>query len=155
MKSKILLNYYNYCKNNYNLPTKNEIFYWLNIIFKKKNIKNVKNIEITISIVTKNIIEKLNKKYLKISKPTNVLSFLLENNFLKKKLLGDIILCKEIIEYESILQKKALKFHYTHIIIHSVLHLLQYEHKNFQEANLMELEEINILKLLGYKNPYL
>ncbi|QJC33365.1 rRNA maturation RNase YbeY [Enterobacteriaceae endosymbiont of Donacia clavipes] len=152
MKSNIILNYYNYCKNNYNLPTKNEIFYWLNIIFKKKNIRNI---EITISIVTKNMIKKLNKEYLKISKPTNVLSFLLENNFFKKKLLGDIILCKEIIEYESILQKKTPKFHYTHIIIHAVLHLLKYEHKNFKEANLMELKEINILKLLGYKNPYL
>ncbi|QJC32154.1 rRNA maturation RNase YbeY [Enterobacteriaceae endosymbiont of Donacia versicolorea] len=152
MRSNIILNYYNYCKNNNNLPTKNEIFYWLNIIFTKKNIKKV---EITISIVKKNIIQKLNKKYLKISKPTNVLSFLLENNFLKKTLLGDIILCKEIIEYESILQKKTFKLHYTHIIIHSVLHLLKYKHKNFYEANLMELKEINILKLLGHKNPYL
>ncbi|QJC35773.1 rRNA maturation RNase YbeY [Enterobacteriaceae endosymbiont of Donacia sparganii] len=151
MKFNIILNYYNFCKNNNNLPFKNDIFYWLNKIFYKKNIKKI---IITISIVEKKTIIKLNKKYLKISQPTNVLSFLLEKNFLKKELLGDIILCKEIIEYESFLEKKSLKSHWAHIIIHACLHLLKYDHKNIKETSLMQSKEIKILNLLGYKNPY-
>ncbi|QJC36995.1 rRNA maturation RNase YbeY [Enterobacteriaceae endosymbiont of Donacia vulgaris] len=151
MKLNIVLNYYNFCKNNNNLPLKNDIFYWLYKIFFKKNIQKI---ELNISIVEKKFILKLNKKYLNISKPTNVLSFLLEKNILKKTLLGDIILCKEIIEYESCLQKKSLKSHWAHIIIHACLHLLAYNHKNVKETCIMQLKEIKILKLLGYKNPY-
>ncbi|QJC35364.1 rRNA maturation RNase YbeY [Enterobacteriaceae endosymbiont of Donacia proxima] len=151
MKLDIILNYYNFCKNYKKLPYKNDILYWLHIIFIKTNIKKIR---ITISIVEKNYIKKLNKKYFQISKPTNVLSFLENNNFLKKTLLGEIILCKEIIEYESFLQKKSLNAHWAHMIIHSCLHLLKYDHKNIEETCIMQIKEINILNLLGYKNPY-
>ncbi|QJC36588.1 rRNA maturation RNase YbeY [Enterobacteriaceae endosymbiont of Donacia simplex] len=151
MKLNIVLNYYNFCKNSSNLPLKNDIFYWLYKIFSKKNIQKI---ELNISIVEKEFILKLNKKYLNISKPTNVLSFLLEKNFLKKTLLGDIILCKEIIEYESFLQKKSLKFHWAHIIVHACLHLLTYNHESIKETCIMQLKEIKILKLIGYNNPY-
>ncbi|QJC37403.1 rRNA maturation RNase YbeY [Enterobacteriaceae endosymbiont of Donacia thalassina] len=151
MKLNIILNYYSFCKNNNNLPFKDDIFYWLYSIFSKKNIKKI---ILNISIVEKNYIFKLNKKYLKISKPTNVLSFLLERNISDKTLSGDIILCKEIIENESFLQKKSLQSHWAHIIIHACLHLLQYNHKNINETCLMQLKEIKMLNLLGYKNPY-
>ncbi|QJC34586.1 rRNA maturation RNase YbeY [Enterobacteriaceae endosymbiont of Donacia crassipes] len=151
MKLSIILNYYNFCKNNDQIPYKNDILYWLKIIFMKTNIKKI---EITISIVEIDYIQKLNKKYFQISKPTNVLSFLDKNNFLKKTLLGEIILCKEIIEHESFLQKKLLNAHWAHMIIHACLHLLKYDHKNIQETCIMQIKEINILNLLGYKNPY-
>ncbi|QJC38214.1 rRNA maturation RNase YbeY [Enterobacteriaceae endosymbiont of Donacia marginata] len=151
MELNIILNYYNFCKNNHSLPLKGDILYWLYKIFSKKNIKKI---ELNISIVEKHSILKLNKKYLKIAKPTNVLSFLLERNFLKKTLLGDLILCKEIIEHEAFIQKKLLKSHWAHLIIHSCLHLLKYNHKNIKETCIMQLKEIKILNLLGYKNPY-
>ncbi|QJC34955.1 rRNA maturation RNase YbeY [Enterobacteriaceae endosymbiont of Donacia piscatrix] len=151
MKLNIILNYYNFCKNHNHIPYKNDVLYWLYIIFIKTNIKKVK---ITISIVEKDYIEKLNKKYFQISKPTNVLSFLENINFFKRTLLGEIVLCKEIIECESFLQKKSLNAHWAHIIIHSCLHLLNYNHKNIEETCIMQIKEINILNLLGYKNPY-
>ncbi|QJC36175.1 rRNA maturation RNase YbeY [Enterobacteriaceae endosymbiont of Donacia cincticornis] len=151
MKLNILLNYYNFCKNCYRIPYKNDILYWLSIIFLKTKIKKI---EITISIVEKYYIQQLNKKHFQISKPTNVLSFLEKNNSFEKKLSGEIILCKEIIEYESFLQKRSLNAHWAHMIIHACLHLLKYDHKNIQEACIMQIKEINILNLLGYKNPY-
>ncbi|QJC37815.1 rRNA maturation RNase YbeY [Enterobacteriaceae endosymbiont of Donacia bicoloricornis] len=151
MGLNIILNYYNFCKNDNNLPLKNDILFWLYKIFSKKNIKKI---TLNISIVEKNSILKINKKYLKISKPTNVLSFLLEKNFLKKTLLGELILCKEIIEYEAFLQEKLLKSHWAHIIIHSCLHLLNFNHKDIKETCIMQLREIKMLNLFGYKNPY-
>ncbi|QJC33769.1 rRNA maturation RNase YbeY [Enterobacteriaceae endosymbiont of Donacia provostii] len=151
MKLNIILNYYNFCKNYNYIPYKNDILHWLYIIFMKTNIKKI---EITISIVEKFYIQKLNKKFFQIDKPTNVLSFLEKNYFFKKILLGEIILCKEIIEYESFLQKKKIDAHWAHIIIHACLHLLKYDHQNIKEACIMQTKEIKILNLLGYENPY-
>ncbi|QJC31731.1 rRNA maturation RNase YbeY [Enterobacteriaceae endosymbiont of Donacia tomentosa] len=152
MFTNLILNYYNYSKCNCYVPYKNDIYHWLYMVFFKTNFKKF---DITVSIVEKDTIKKLNNKFLKISKPTNVLCFSLEKNFLKKFFFGEIILCSKIIENESTLQKKNLKAHWAHIIIHSGLHLLNYNHKNAKEAYIMETKEIKILKLLGYSNPYL
>ncbi|QDC98324.1 rRNA maturation RNase YbeY [Candidatus Methylopumilus universalis] len=111
-----------------------------------------KNAEITIRIVDNDESINLNNIYRKKKYPTNVLSFLVDDEV---HLIGDIVLCAPVIEKEALEQSKKLEAHYAHLIIHGALHLYGYDHKNKKDADIMEAKEIKILTKLGYKNPYL
>ena len=111
-----------------------------------------KNAEITIRIVDNDESINLNNIYRKKKYPTNVLSFLVDDEV---HLIGDIVLCAPVIEKEALEQSKKLEAHYAHLIIHGALHLYGYDHENIKDADIMEAKEIKILTKLGYKNPYL
>jgi len=111
-----------------------------------------KNAEITIRIVDNDESQTLNNIYRKKKYPTNVLSFLVDDEV---HLIGDIVLCAPVIEKEALEQSKKLEAHYAHLIIHGALHLYGYDHENKKDADIMEAKEIKILTKLGYKNPYL
>ena len=111
-----------------------------------------KNAEITIRIVDNDELQNLNNIYRKKKYPTNVLSFLVDDEV---HLIGDIVLCAPVIEKEALEQSKKLEAHYAHLIIHGALHLYGYDHENKKDADIMEAKEIKILTGLGYKNPYL
>ena len=110
------------------------------------------NAEITIRIVGNDESKNLNNMYRKKKYPTNVLSFLVDD---EHHLIGDIVLCAPVIEKEASEQLKNLEAHYAHLIIHGALHLYGYDHENKKDAEIMEEKEIKILTKLGYKNPYL
>ena len=110
-------------------------------------------------ITTPMEIQEINLKYRKKNKPTNVLSFPYENiiQFNDEEIdcfIGDIILCPNIIEQESIEQNKKLIDHWAHITIHGILHLLGYDHIICSDAEQMERLEIEILESLHIENPY-
>jgi len=111
-----------------------------------------KNAEITIRIVDNDESINLNNIYRKKKYPTNVLSFLVDDEV---HLIGDIVLCAPVIEKEALEQSKKIEAHYAHLIIHGALHLYGYDHENIKDADIMEAKEIKILTKLGYKNPYL
>ena len=111
-----------------------------------------KNAEITIRIVDNDESINLNNIYRKKKYPTNVLSFLVDDEV---HLIGDIVLCAPVIEKEALEQSKKIEAHYAHLIIHGALHLYGYDHENKKDADIMEAKEIKILTGLGYKNPYL
>ena len=111
-----------------------------------------KNAEITIRIVDNDESINLNNIYRKKKYPTNVLSFLVDDEV---HLIGDIVLCAPVIEKEALEQSKKIEAHYAHLIIHGALHLYGYDHENKKDAEIMEEKEIKILTKLGYKNPYL
>tara|TARA_B100000780_G_scaffold276285_1_gene244572 strand:- start:835 stop:1284 length:450 start_codon:yes stop_codon:yes gene_type:complete len=116
---------------------------WLSQIVTEKSF-------ITIRLVSKNESATLNKKYRKIDRPTNVLSFLIND----KPLIGDLILCHPIIKDEAKEQNKKIISHYAHLVIHGYLHLLGYDHEDDKEAKKMEAKEIRVLNRLGFPNPY-
>ncbi|OAI49105.1 rRNA maturation RNase YbeY [Gammaproteobacteria bacterium SCGC AG-212-F23] len=113
-------------------------------------IKRVASAELTIRIVDIKEITELNTTYRKKNKPTNVLSF----PFDVPPLLGDIVICSEIVNQEAKAAHKEPAAHWAHMVIHGVLHLLGYDHENDIDAEKMEAEEVAILKTLGFKNPY-
>ena len=122
-------------------------------------LKSTEHIEISIVLTNNKFIQELNKTYRHKDKATNVLSFPQTEpdeklNDLPFISLGDIIIAFETIESEAKEQNKTLKNHYTHMLVHSCLHLLHYDHGTDSEAEEMETLEIKILENLGIKNPY-
>ena len=108
---------------------------------------------INISFVSQQEIKELNRRFLNKNKTTNVLSFPSDPKFYED-LLGEIAICPSVIKEESIAQGKKEHDHLIHLIIHSVLHLLGYDHVDSKSAKVMEGIEINTLKKLGIANPY-
>lgn len=109
-----------------------------------------------------------NNTYLKKNKPTNVLSFpSLEIHSKPETLiqhihssaqycaLGDIIMAYETILQESLEQDKAFNNHVIHLFVHSVLHLLGFDHQKRNDRKVMEYLEIKIMHKLGIENPFL
>ena len=70
-------------------------------------------------------------------------------------LLGDIVICAPVVAREAKEQNKNNHSHWAHMVIHGVLHLTGFDHIDPEDADRMESLEINILKKLNYKNPYL
>lgn len=68
--------------------------------------------------------------------------------------LGDMALAFETCQHEAAGQGKALADHVTHLIVHSLLHLLGYGHEGDADALLMEETETKILAKLGVADPY-
>lgn len=106
-------------------------------------------VEVTIRIVSRKEMTKLNEGYRQKKGPTNVLSFPLEY-----PMLGDIIICADVVNREAKEQNKTPRAHFAHMVVHGTLHLLGYDHVKDDEAVKMEKLEIKILKSLGFPNPY-
>lgn len=112
--------------------------------------------EVTIRIVDEAESQQLNFDYREKDKPTNVLSFPFQQPpGMELPLLGDLVICAQVVSREAAEQGKALHAHWAHMVIHGCLHLLGFDHINDAEAEEMEAEEILILQSLGLPNPYL
>jgi len=85
---------------------------------------------------------------------TNVLSFTADIIAGDCVPLGDLVLCAPVIESEASEQDKAIGDHYSHLLVHGVLHLLGYDHIVETEAEAMERIEVAVLGELGIDNPY-
>ena len=72
----------------------------------------------------------------------------------KDSLIGDIILCIEIIKKEAKEYSKDFENRLKHMIIHGFLHLLNFEHKEKHERLKMEDLEITIMKKISAGEPY-
>ena len=104
--------------------------------------------EVTLRIVNAPESKRLNGKFRKKSKPTNVLSFPYGRGS------GDVVLCHPVIAREAKAQRKSLRAHYAHLVVHGLLHLRGHDHRRKREAARMERAEIRILRRLGFGDPY-
>ena len=121
--------------------------------------KNQEDYYVSIFLTNNYDIKKLNNKFRKINKPTNVLSFIQDEKFCLKGakqviLLGDIVISLEKIRSEAKDLGKKFSDHFIHICIHGLLHLFGYNHKEEFEAKIMQEKEIFILKQLSIPSPY-
>lgn len=118
-------------------------------------------IEFSVVLTNNTEIQELNKQYRGKDKPTNVLSFQVIENHLNDEiakqpylLLGDIFVSLNVLKQEAKEQGKSIQNHFTHLCLHSFLHLLGYDHMNDIEADEMESLEVKVLEKIGIKNPY-
>jgi probable rRNA maturation factor len=111
---------------------------------------------VNLKITDTDEITNLNNTYRAKNKSTNVLSFV--NDDVSKDItnnLGDIAICYEYVDKEAKDEGKNLDDHLIHMLVHGLYHILGYDHENNEGASVMEAKEINKLKELNIKNPYL
>ena len=109
--------------------------------------------EITVRIVGLEEGQALNRDYRQKDYATNVLTF----DYTGAPLVtADLVLCAPVIAKEAKDNKKTLRDHYAHLLIHGTLHAQGYDHEtSAADADAMEAHEVTILARLGIKNPYL
>jgi len=97
----------------------------------------------------------LNYRFRRRKYPTNVLSFEFEAPpGTRSDHLGDLVICAPVVRREARGQNKPVRAHWAHLVVHGILHLRGYDHRNHRDAAAMENMEIRILKELGFANPY-
>jgi len=112
--------------------------------------------EVTVRVVDEAESHELNLTYRGKDKPTNVLSFPFEAPpQVELPLLGDLVICRQVVEREALEQAVPLEAHWAHMVVHGCLHLLGYDHILDDEAEEMEALEAEIMQSLGYPDPYL
>ncbi|MGF1752418.1 rRNA maturation RNase YbeY [Vibrio makurazakiensis] len=139
-------------ENEQGLPTEQDLQLWLD-----KSIPQFQeNAELTIRIVDAEESHQLNHDYRGKDKPTNVLSFPFEAPpGIEIDLLGDLIICRQVVEKEAKEQNKPLLAHWAHMVVHGSLHLLGYDHIEDDEAEEMESLETEIMQGMGFEDPYI
>jgi len=137
---------------NQKIPEPDQIQQWINASLLPEH----ENTELTIRIVDIDESQTLNHQYRGKNKATNVLSFPFEvPEGIPLNLLGDLVICAEIVAREAEQQHKTQTEHWAHMVIHGCLHLLGYDHIEENDAVQMENLEIDILAKLGFNNPYI
>ena len=122
-------------------------------------------IEVSLSIVGKSEIHRLNKEFRQVDRPTDVLSFpLLDyhagsvravvedgdiNPETQEICLGDIVICQEIAEEQAAEFQHSLRREMSFLTIHSMLHLLGYDHMEPGEEDAMCRKQETILQAIG------
>ncbi len=124
-----------------------------------RELKIKKNFYISVLLTDNQKIKEMNLRYRKINKPTNVLSFgQNEKRIMEDKsffiILGDIVVSIEKIMSESLEQGKTFKQHFTHMLLHGLLHLTGHSHEEKEKALIMEKKEILMLSKLSIPSPY-
>lgn len=123
--------------------------------------------EVNLLLVSTEGIWEINRRHRKIDAPTDVLSFPLisyqapgdfegieqdGDNFnpdTGEALLGDIILCIDKVKEQAKSFGHSEKREYAFLILHSILHLLGYDHMTPKESELMEGKQNKILGQMG------
>lgn len=150
--SQVILDLQIACESRDGLPTESDFQKWLDVVLPQFQEES----EVTIRIVDDAESHELNMTYRGKDKSTNVLSFPFEAPpGMELPLLGDLVICRQVVEKEAREQQKALLAHWAHMVVHGSLHLLGYDHIVDEEAEEMESIEIEIMQSLGYPDPYI
>ncbi|EFO32749.1 putative metalloprotease [Roseibium sp. TrichSKD4] len=112
--------------------------------------------ELSVVLTDDASIKVLNNNWRQKDKPTNVLSFPGSDPDDERygPLLGDIVVALETVTREA--DEMGIEFpaHLTHLFVHGLLHLFDYDHQDLEEAEVMERKERQIMRCLGYEDPY-
>ncbi|MGN7661214.1 MAG: rRNA maturation RNase YbeY [Anaplasma sp.] len=99
------------------------------------------------------LLKELNYRYRKVNKTTNVLSFNYED-LAPNCCLGEIYLSIDQIVLEAREMEIEVTAHFSHMLIHGMLHILGYDHDEHAAQEEMQSIEIKLLEKLGISNPY-
>ena len=144
-------------ENSEGLPTLEQFTHWVEtaLAFEAQT-EDFPETEMTIRIVDEEESQTLNREYRGKDYPTTVLSFPFEvPEGIELPLLGDLVICRQVMEREAKEQQISLASHWAHLAVHGTLHLLGYDHIEEAEAEEMEGLETQIMQKLGFEDPYL
>ncbi len=114
-----------------------------------------KNTEVSILIVDNSYIQELNFIYRNQNKPTDVLSFSMNENLENEpeyeagyevNLLGDIVISLEQALAQSQKYGHSLERELGFLVVHGMLHLLGYDHESEEERMLMRTLEEKVMQ---------
>ena len=127
-----------------NQPTRGQLRRWAHAALEH-------DARLTVRIVGRSEGRALNRDFRGKNDATNVLTFVFRDT---PPFEGDLALCAPVVAREARAQGKSAAAHYAHLVVHGVLHLQGYDHENDADARVMENRESQIVRKLGYPDPY-
>ena len=121
--------------NSFTLKNKRKIKNWLKdtIVNEKKKVGDINYI-----FCSKEYLKKMNNDYLSKNYETDVISFDFSND---KKISGDIYISSETVKKNSIIFNVCFNNELKRVMVHGLLHLLNYNDKSKQELKIMREKE--------------
>lgn len=118
--------------------------------------KNIKKPSVCIRFAANDEVQQLNAEWRNQDKVTDVLSFPMQaiDDLNADESLGDMILAMPFVRDEAKRLDVAEGAHIYHLIAHSTLHLLGYDHMQDDEAEQMQRLENIVMETLGLHKPY-
>ena len=107
--------------------------------------------EITVRIVGADEGRALNREYRAKDHATNVLTFDYAH---APVVVADLVLCAPVLQREALELGVTLEAHCAHLLVHGTLHAQGYDHEDEAEARVMEARETELMRALGFPDPY-
>ena len=107
--------------------------------------------QITVRIVGDVEGRALNAQYRGKDYATNVLTFDYQHT---PVVMADLILCAPVVAQEAQDQRIDLVAHYAHLLVHGTLHAQGWDHEDEADAAAMEARESELMRALGFEDPY-
>jgi probable rRNA maturation factor len=111
-----------------------------------------KNFQISILITDDQDIQEINKNYRNIDKPTNVLSFPMDDESMVipgVKILGDLVISEDTAIKEAQTAQISLDQRISQLLVHGILHLFGYDHEiSDKEDEKMTKKSIELISLI-------
>lgn len=111
--------------------------------------------EVSVTLVTDEEIHQLNKQYRNVDRPTDVLSFALDEgdepallDAPEEHLLGDIIISAETAQRQGEEFGHGLEREIVYLSVHGLLHLLGYDHMKEEDKKIMRTKEEEAMKAI-------
>lgn len=120
--------------------------------------------EVDITIVDDEEIHTLNREYRNVDRPTDVLSFALDEgeedepeliDGPEEHLLGDIIISAETAQRQGEEFGHGLEREIVYLAVHGLLHLLGYDHMTDEDKKIMRVKEEEALREIRLSEEYL
>ena len=113
---------------------------------------DVQAAEIAVRVVDADEGRALNRDYRHRDYATNVLTF---DYAPAPVVMADLVLCAPVVAREAAELGKPLAEHYAHLLVHGALHAQGWDHEtSTADADEMEAYETDIMKELGFADPY-
>lgn len=117
--------------------------------------ESLDNLEFNVIIVDNEKIHELNKEFRGIDRPTDVITFALEDNedfpVMETRILGDIYISLDKAKGQAIEYGHSFLRELSFLSIHGFLHLLGYDHMESDEEKIMFSKQEEILNGFGIK----
>ncbi|MBB6217921.1 putative rRNA maturation factor [Anaerosolibacter carboniphilus] len=110
------------------------------------------DVEVSVSLVDNQEIHQLNQEYRNIDRPTDVLSFPLYDSFENMTppfCLGDIVISLEKALEQSKEYNHSFDREVAFLTVHSMFHLMGYDHDTEENTKQMRQKEEEVLQALG------
>lgn len=133
------------------VPFGNEIESWVRCVTSALGLEG----DVCVRVVDEQESRALNARYRAKDEPTNVLSFPADlPPGVEAAVLGDLAICAPVVQREAEMQGKDVKAHWAHMVVHGLLHLAGYDHETPVDAEAMETKEVELLREIGFPDPY-